>query len=367
MGSISRAVALGVAGVLLVAACGPSAATPSATPAAATASPVTAPSAGGAFNEAAEEKKLYDAATAAAETEVNLYSSINEQEAGPLLEIWAKHFPKIKANYVRGSETALISRVLTEAQGGKNEFDVLSTTTSQLAAAAGLALKYSPPNASLIPNELKDPGGNWFSIYTNWCVVQFNTQKMKKGDITTYQDFLKPQLKGQIILDSTDYEFYEGLVHQLGQDGADKLIGDIERTNGITLINGHGTMNDKISAGEFAVALSQYVNQPERSKRDGAPTDWVAIEPVTVVIGGKVLVDAKAPHPNAAKLMADFLASTDAQTYLAKRGRQITRSDVPQDPPDLLKGISKTWAAPVLTPAQDQDIAKRFKAVFARP
>ena len=365
MGRALRAAAFLAVVAILGAAC--SSATPAASTPASAAPAAAASPAAGAFNEAAAEKALYDAAVAAGETEVNLYSSINEQEAGPLLDIWAKHFPKIKANYVRGSETALVSRILTEAQGGKNNFDVLSTTTSQLIADAGLALKYFPPNASLIPNDLNDPNGYWFSIYTNWCIVQYNTQKVKRTDIKTYEDFLKPQFKGQIILDSTDYEFYEGLVHQMGQDKADALIANIQKTNGITLIEGHGTMNDKISAGEFSVALSNYVNQAERSKRDGAPTDWIAIEPVTVVSSGKVVVDAKAPHPSSAKLMANFLASTDAQTYLAKRGRQITRSDVPQDPPDLLKGISKTWAAPVLTPTANQEIAKKFKAVFAQP
>lgn len=366
MKSVVRYPTIALVFALTFAACGGSATpTASTAPSATTAVTSAAPAASGKYDEAAAEKQLYDAAVAAHETEVNLYSSINEQEAGPLLKIWDQEFPKIKANFIRASETALVSRVITEAQGHKPNFDVLETTTSQLAADAGLTLKYFPPSAGLIPSSLKDPKGYWFSIYTNWCVVEFNTTKMKKSDITSYQDFLKPQFKGQIVIDSTEYDWYAGMVQEMGQDKADALIENIRKTNGITLINGHGTMNDDISSGQFAVTLTQYVNQAERSKRQKAPVDWLAIQPVTVITSGKVVVDKDAPHPNAAKLMADFLASTSAQKYLASRGRQITRSDVPQEPPGLLDGL-KTWTAPVLTPAENQTLAKKFKALFTQ-
>ena len=363
MNVVLRALSLTVAAGLLAAACGgggPAATTAPSAPAAATAGTTAAAS----FNEAAEAQKLYDAATAAGEKEVNLYSSINEEEAKPLLDIWDKQFPKIKANYIRASEAALVSRILTEAQGGKNNFDVVATTTSQLVAAAGLALQYFPPNVSLIPDNLKDKGGQWFSIYTNWDIVQINTNKVKKGDIKTYEDFLKPQFKGQIVIDDSDVEWYQGLIAARGQDKADQLIKDIVKTNGVTVIDGHGTVSDKVVAGEFAVALNNYVNQAERAKRQGAPTDWVAIEPVTIITAGKVATAKTAAHPNAAKLMANFLASTEGQKYLASRGRQITRSDVPQDPPDLLKGISKTYTAPILNATEQADIQKKFKSLF---
>jgi len=358
-------VTLVVAIALVVTACGGSGPTAGSAPGTQAPAASAATTAAGAFNEAAEEQKLYDAAVAANETEVNLYSSINEEEAKPLLDIWAKKFPKLKANYIRASEAALVSRVLTEAQGGKNNFDVLATTTSQIVAAAGLALQYFPPNVlAQVKDDYRDKAGFWFSIYTNWDVVQINTNKVKKGDIKTYEDLLKPQFKGQIVIDDSDVEFYQGLIASRGQEKADELIRSIVKTNGVTVVDGHGTVSDKVVAGEFAVALNNYVNQAERAKRQGAPTDWIAIEPVTVITAGKVVTAKTAAHPNAAKLMANFLASTDAQKYLASRGRQITRSDVPQDPPDLLKGISKTYTAPVLTAAEQEAIQKKFKSLF---
>ena len=365
MRTLLRTATLLIGVTLVVGACGGS--TPAASSAPATQAPAASAAASAAdagFDEAADTKKLYDAAIAANETEVNLYSSINEEEAKPLLDIWAKNFPKVKANYIRGTESQLVSRILTEAQGGKNNFDVTASTSTHLLVPAGLLLKYFPPNAARLNDDVKSKDGMWLSIYTNWNIVQYNTTKVKKGDIKSYEDLLKPQFKGQIVIDNSDIEWYQGLINSMGQQKADDLIKNIVKTNGVTVVDGHGAINDKVTAGEFAVAMNQYVNQPERSKRLGGPTDWVAIEPVTIITAGKSAVAAKAPHPNAAKLMAQFLISTDGQKYLAGRGRQITRTDVPLDPPDLLKGISKTYVAPILDPAATADITKKFQALF---
>lgn len=355
-------IALVAAAALLVAACaGPSPAAPQPSPTPArTATPAPSPAA---FDEAAEEKKLYDAAGAANETEVNLYSSVNEREAKPLLDIWVKKFPKIKANYIRASESALVSRILTEAQGNKHNFDVLATTSTHFLVPAGLLLDWLPPNAALIPADLKDKGGQWFSIYTNWNVIQINTQKVKKTDIKSYEDLLKPQFKGQLIIDDSDFEWYLGLVQTRGQQQTDDLIKKIVSTSGVTVIDGHGAVSDKVVAGEFVVALNNYLNQAERAKRQGAPTDWIAIEPVVLITAGKAGVAKNAPHPNAAKLMALFLASAESQKYFASQGRQITRTDVPQDPPDLVKGL-KTLTSPPLSSKEQEDVAKKFKALF---
>ncbi len=364
---IHRLATLTLATAFVVTACGgtsaPATSSPTTAAAASAAATATAAASAAKFDEAAETKKLYDAAVAANETEVNLYSSINEKEAKGFLDIWAKEFPKIKLNYIRGSEDALISRILTEAQAKKPNFDVVATTTSNLLVPAGVALKYYPPNASLIADDYKDKGGYWYSIYTNWNMIMINTAKVKKTDITSYDDLTKPQFKGQIIADNSDVEWYKGLVDTLGEARTDKLISDIVKTNGVTIIDGHGTMSDKLAAGEYAVALNNYVNQAERGKRDGAPVDWIAVQPVTVITAGKVVTDKDAPHPNAAKLLSNFMASSEVHTYLAKRGRQITRSDVPLDPPDLLKGL-KRYTVPVLTPEQEKAFGEKLNALL---
>ncbi len=303
---------------------------------AATATPVATKPAS--FDEAAETKKLYDAAIAANETEVNFYGSINEEEAKPLIDIWNKAFPKVKMNYIRASASA------------------------HLLVPAGLALNYLPPNAQLVDPDYKDKDGAWIGIYANWNVIQINTDKVKKGEIKSYEDLANPKWKGQVVLDDTDFEWYQGLIKIRGQQGADDLLKKINAAVGVKVLDGHGTINDKVTAGEYAIALNNYLNQAERSKRLGGPTDWIAVEPVVVQLG-KIVTAKNAPHPNAAKLLTNFLIGTDAQKYLTGRGRITTRTDVPNDPPNLVTGLKKVSSPPLVDP-ELSTLAKQFKAIF---
>ena len=346
---------------LVSAACGGAGSTAPTQTNAATATPVgTKPPT---FNENAEQQKLYDAATAANETEVNLYGSINEEESKPLIDIWNKTFPKIKLNYIRSDETSLVNRILTEEQAGKHSFDVLSTTTAHLMKNAGLALQYAAPNAQLVDSDYKDKDGYWVGIYANWNVIQINTDKVKPGEIKTYEDIANAKWKGQVVLDDTDYEWYAGLVATRGQQATDDLMKKIVSTAGVKVVNGHGNINDALVAGQYAIALNNYLNQVERSKRQGAPTAWIAVEPVVVQLG-KIAVSKNAPHPNAAKLLENFLIGSDAQKYLTSRGRITIRTDVPNDPPNLVSGLKKYSAPAPLADPQLTQVANQFKAIF---
>ena len=365
--------AAAILAAILITACGGTSAVPAAggaasAPAAAAATATAAVAAPAlatkppSFDEAGTTKALYDAAVAANETEVNFYGSINEEEAKPLLDMWSKAFPKIKNNYIRGDETALVSRILTEEQAGKHNFDVLSTTSAHLLVPAGVALKWASPNSALIDPDYKDPGDLWVGIYANWNIIQVNTDKVKKGEIKTYEDIANPKWKGQVVIDDTDYEWYQGLVKIRGQAATDTLLKKIIAATGVVVLNGHGTINDKITAGEYAIALNQYLNQPERSKRLGGPTDWIGVEPIVAQLG-KIVVSKSAPHPNAAKLLANWLVGSDAQKYLTGRGRITTRIDVPNDPPSLVQGLKKT-SSPPLGGDELTQIQKQFKAIF---
>jgi iron(III) transport system substrate-binding protein len=356
--SLLRPLAISTVLLLVLGACGGASTT--APTSAASATPVaTKPPT---LDEAAEAKKLYDAAVAAKETEVNWYGTVNEEEAKPLVDMWTKQFPTIKANYIRASETALMSRILTEEQANKHSFDVLSSTSAHLLVPAGLALNWSAPNAVAVDPDYKDKNGNWIGLYANWNTIQINTDKVKKGEITKYEDIANPKWKGLVAIDATDYDWYAGLVSLRGQQAADDLIKKIVQTTGVTVVDGHGNLNDALVAGQYAIALNQFLNQAERSKRQGAPTDWVAVEPVVVQLG-KLAVSKNAPHPNAAKLMANFLLSSDAQKYFTSRGRITSRIDVPNDPPNLVTGLKKIAPAPLVDPELTK-VAAQFKALF---
>ena len=62
-------------------------------------------------------------------------------------------------------------------------------------------------------------------------------------------------------------------------------------------------------------------------KKAGAPLEWVPVEPVVAKLH-PVAITAQAPHPNAAKLFADYLLSKEGQTTLRDLGNHPSRPDV---------------------------------------
>lgn len=111
---------------------------------------------------------------------------------------------------------------------------------------------------------------------------------------------------------------------------------DIQFRTGRTLI---GTL---VAAGEISIGLALYNHIVESMKGQGAPVDWVALEPVvdkTHPLG----ISARAPHPNTAKLFVDYILSREGQEIIASLFRVPTRIDVEAIVPKLKCKDKKTF------------------------
>jgi ABC-type Fe3+ transport system substrate-binding protein len=76
-------------------------------------------------------------------------------------------------------------------------------------------------------------------------------------------------------------------------------------------------------------------------------------------------VNSIAPHPNAARLAANFMISQEAQQFLAKFGRLPTRSDVKDNPPGTVEMLTKKKVIPaLLTPDEEKGWQRRFAELF---
>ena len=137
---------------------------------------------------------------------------------------------------------------------------------------------------------------------------------------------------------------------------------DIVATLKPVVTEGHLALARSVGAGEYWVALNNYTNLTVNVKLAGAPTDYWAMDPVALIFGS-VGVAANAPHPNAARLLANFVLSREAQTQLTKRGRIPTRPDTPSNPPDVSETLMKQKVIPAVFSAAEQ---KRWQAEFEK-
>ena len=91
-------------------------------------------------------------------------------------------------------------------------------------------------------------------------------------------------------------------------------------------------------SGEFPIVVNAYAQRVEKEKQKGAPIEWVPVNPVVFHSQG-IMLGKHARHPNTGKLFIDFILSLDGQKIIRDRKRIPTRSDVPPDPPRLVKGL----------------------------
>ena len=113
-----------------------------------------------------------------------------------------------------------------------------------------------------------------------------------------------------------------------------------------------------VAAGEFKASVSVYSQSYEILKATGAPVEWVALDPVYASVHPTGIA-AKAPHPNAARLLMDFLLSKRGQEILRSLKRIPDRIDTPPDPPRLIEGIR-----PAVTAAEIYEDFDRYVRLF---
>ena len=126
------------------------------------------------------------------------------------------------------------------------------------------------------------------------------------------------------------------------------------------LTEGHLNLARQLAAGEYMVALNNYVSLTTNVKEAGGTTDFWLVDPV-VLFFEQLGISARAPHPRTAQYAIDFLMSLDGQTRTTRWGRAPIRRDVTPIPPDLFARLDKHKIIPV-TPSTEED--RRNRRIF---
>lgn len=280
------------------------------------------------------------AAGARGEGSLTVYSSMNEQEGLPLWKMF-EDATGVKVNYVRASDSIILSRIAIENRARQRSWDVAVTTTVNRLPREAL-LQFDPPQAQGLIPQARDPDRRWYGVYANYNMPAYNTKLVKSSELPKrYEEFLDhKEWAGKIALDDTDDEWLSAVITYYGEERGKKLLQDIVSALKPVMVDGHLALARSVGAGEYWLALNNYASLTLNVRLSGAPIDFWALDPVALFFGS-VGVSAQAPHPKSALLAANFVLSREAEQFLTRRGRMPTRPDVPVAPAgatDMLKG-----------------------------
>jgi len=276
------------------------------------------------------------------EGKVSYYTTMTLSQSKKVVDRFQQKYPFIQPELFRGGGDEVLNRILNEARGGLNAWDVVSTRGDSVLTLmdSKLITPYRSPESKFIDRDMVDDDGYWTAYYVNPYVLGYNTNLVKKEDVPkTYELLLDPKWKGRkISIDDSAYGLLAGLIRAWGKEKAVDYFKKLAAQEPVVM-RGNTNRVQLAMAGEYPLIIA-YAPTLQRETSLGHPMDWVPLEPVPVQVNPMMLA-AKAPHPNAGKLFMDFLLSKEGQKMLVGFRRIPVREDVDPDPPRLFKGYKR--------------------------
>ncbi|RMH39165.1 MAG: Fe(3+) ABC transporter substrate-binding protein [Alphaproteobacteria bacterium] len=265
-----------------------------------------------------------------AAAEVNIYSQRQPELIQPLVEAFTAE-TGIPVN-VAFVEKGLVERL--GAEGRRSPADVVMTVDiarlKEIVDAGVTQPLSSPVLETRIPAELRDPEGRWFGVTTRARVVYASRDRVKPGEVTTYEALADPVWKGRICTRPFTHAYNVALVAAMlyhhGEDETRAWLQGI-KANLARRPQGNDRAQVKaIWAGECDISLGntyymgKMLEDPEQ--RQWAEAVDIAF-PVFegggthVNVSGAALT-ASAPHRDDAVRFLEFLVSPKAQEIYAE-------------------------------------------------
>jgi len=266
------------------------------------------------------------------EGKVVVYGSMESETMSAITKAFAQKYGVV-VDYWRASSSKVLDRALTEFHSGKPSFDVVLTTRGpmQLLKKQGMFARYLSPQNANFPAKLKDSDNLLSPTYRIVIVgILFNTKLVKPEEAPkALEDFLSPKWREKwVIPDPTQHfptgEWLRNLEKLYGADWL-PLVRRLAATRPV-LVESFILSAQKILSGEALAGITQ-VKYVYLYGKVGAPLDYVRL-PKMLAEGHNAAISAKAAHPNAAKLLENFLISREGMEIQAKQGEFVTAKGV---------------------------------------
>jgi iron(III) transport system substrate-binding protein len=314
-----------------------------------------------AWAQVASDPRLIEAARK--EREVLWYTTTNLETSKVVVDQFQRKYPFINLSLYRTTVGPLINRVLIEARAGKFDWDVVSGGGEMFTPLIdrGLIAPYRSPESKMIDDDLMDKQNYWTAYTVGSFVLAYNKRLVRPQDVPkSYDALLDPKWKGQKIAMETSAGVMHALIPVWGKEKTLGYFRQLAAQNPV-LKDSSSIIVQLLGAGEMPLGIG-LAHLFELFSRKGAPIDWLALEP-TVVRVIPMMLAAKARHPNAAKLLYDFLLGVDGQQIIRSYNRPTVRRDVLPDPPRLIQGYKRVTMYPELYRNLDET-QKVFNEMF---
>ena len=240
-----------------------------------------------------------------------------------------KRYPGVKVTLVPSGGTQIVQRFKLDKTAGKEEIDCLSSGLTEaypdLRRKGWLAPLDALPAWKGRAAADRDPNGAYFYYADFEIVLMWNTTLVKDAEAPkTVRELAEPRWRGRVVMFDPSsagvaVPLYRWTVSTLGL-GLDWLRA--LRANEVLLAANAAQMDEAVASGRRAVALPRDAEAVSAQRR-GAPVAFRIPADGRMLHRMPLAINAAAPHPNAARLFADWLLSPEARKALAPEGAGV--------------------------------------------
>ena len=259
-------------------------------------------------------------AAAKKEGKVVMYGDQSVELIQKLGDAFEKRFPGVDFDFFRGDSTQVMQRFESETVAKRHNLDMLMSTDRRLTVLLekGWLQQHDWSVAKVYPQGIQPANGSWYIYCVSTGSFAYNTELVKATDVPqTWDDLLDPKWRGRIGMQdpkSGGGGAHSWLVRMHGLWGEEKWRGYIDSMGKqITKYGRYFPIREALTSGEIAIQFVAYPDFTEPLKQKGAPIEWSATPDPILFIGLGMGVSKFAPHPNAAKLLLEFLMMDEAQ------------------------------------------------------
>ena len=294
------------------------------------------------------------------EGEITVYTALEDELVTEYLAAFNQKFPDIKVNIVRESTGVITARLLAEK--ANPQADVvwgLAASSLMVLDNQGLLEPYAPVGVERILPKFKSDREvpTWVGITaweTAFVVNTVEAQKLGLPEIRSYQDLLKPEFEGHIVMPNpassgTGFLTVAGILQLKGTEKGWEYLDSLHENISHYVHSGSKPAR-MAAAGETVVGIS-FGYAGIRQKRQGAPVEIIFPEEGS---GWDMEANAlmkKGEIKPAAKTFLDWAISDEAMnlykvnTPIISTGKGGTYEGFTFNPVDQLIENDLAWAA----------------------